>query len=130
MRTCTRPGYACCAMRKAASSADSPVPCTANCTAARTSSGNVASTRSSPFWAEDQGGAVTLIQRFGFAANLNIHPLCLVLDGVYRYDADGVPAFLEAQAPTDAELQARLQMGITRLMEMLTRRGVLVEDTG
>lgn len=71
-----------------------------------------------------------MIQRFGFAANLNIHPLCLVLDGVYRYHADGVPAFFEAQAPTDAELQARLRMGITRLMEMLTRRGVLVEDTG
>jgi len=29
-------------------------------------------------------GAVTLIQRFGSAANLNIHLHCLVLDGVYR----------------------------------------------
>jgi Putative transposase len=28
--------------------------------------------------------AVTLIQRFGSAANLNIHLHCLVLDGVYR----------------------------------------------
>ena len=28
-------------------------------------------------------GAVTLIQRFGSAANLNIHLHCLVLDGVY-----------------------------------------------
>lgn len=33
---------------------------------------------------EGQGGAVTLIQRFGSAANLNIHLHCLVLDGVYR----------------------------------------------
>ena len=31
---------------------------------------------------EGQGGAVTLIQRFGSAANLNIHLHCLVLDGV------------------------------------------------
>jgi len=29
-------------------------------------------------------GSVTLIQRFGSAANLNIHSHCLVLDGVYR----------------------------------------------
>jgi hypothetical protein len=33
---------------------------------------------------EGAGGAVTLIQRFRSAANLNIHPHCLVLDGVYR----------------------------------------------
>lgn len=39
------------------------------------------------------GGAVTLIQRFGSAANLNIHLHCLVLDGVYRCGADGVPTF-------------------------------------
>jgi len=31
---------------------------------------------------EGHGGAVTLIQRFGSAANLNIHLHCLVLDGV------------------------------------------------
>jgi hypothetical protein len=40
---------------------------------------------------EGHGGAVTLIQRFGSAANLNIHLHCLVLDGVYRCDADGAP---------------------------------------
>ncbi len=33
--------------------------------------------------AEAQSGAVTLIQRFGSTANLNIHSHCLVLDGVY-----------------------------------------------
>ena len=32
-------------------------------------------------------GAVTIIQRFGSAANLNIHLHCLVLDGVYRRTA-------------------------------------------
>jgi hypothetical protein len=47
---------------------------------------------------EDPGGAVTLIQRFGSAANLNIHLHCLVLDGVYRCGADGVPTFVEAGA--------------------------------
>ena len=79
---------------------------------------------------EGQGGAVTLIQRFGSAANLNIHLHCLVLDGVYRCDADGSPAFIEADAPTDDELNALLHTVIARLMKMLTRRGVLVEDMG
>ena len=48
---------------------------------------------------EGQGGAVTLIQRFGSAANLNIHLHCLVLDGVYRCDANSAPAFAEAVRP-------------------------------
>jgi len=39
---------------------------------------------------EGHGSAVTLIQRFGSPANLNIHPHCLVLDGVYRRNADGL----------------------------------------
>ena len=79
---------------------------------------------------EGHGGAVTLIQRFGSAANLNIHLHCLVLDGVYRCGADGVPGFVEAGAPTDDELHALLHTIIARLMKMLTRRGVLVEDMG
>jgi hypothetical protein len=79
---------------------------------------------------EGHGGAVTLIQRFGSAANLNIHLHCLVLDGVYRCGDDGVPSFVETGAPTDDELHALLQTVITRLMKMLTRRGVLVEDMG
>ncbi len=79
---------------------------------------------------EGNGGAVTLIQRFGSAANLNIHLHCLVLDGVYRCGADGAPTFVETDAPTDDELHALLQTVITRLMKMLTRRGVLVEDMG
>ena len=79
---------------------------------------------------EGQGGAVTLIQRFGSAANLNIHLHGLGLDGVYRCDANGSPSFVEADAPTDEELHTLLHTVITRLMKMLTRRGVLVEDLG
>ena len=40
-------------------------------------------------------GAVTLIQRFGSAGNLNIHLHCLVLDGVYL-NRDGAAVFHEA----------------------------------
>ena len=71
-------------------------------------------------------GAVTLIQRFGSAANLNIHLHCLVLDGVYQR-TDGDPVFVEVPAPTDEALQALLHKIIARLMKLLTRRGVLVE---
>ncbi len=53
-----------------------------------------------------------------------------VNDGVYRCGADGSPAFMEADAPTDDELHALLQTVIARLMKMLTLRGVLVEDMG
>ncbi|MFN7482671.1 MAG: transposase [Betaproteobacteria bacterium] len=71
-----------------------------------------------------------MIQRFGSAANLNIHLHCLVLDGVYRCGADGAPGFIEAGAPTDDTLHELLHTLIARLMKLLTRRGVLVEDMG
>lgn len=72
-------------------------------------------------------GAVTLIQRFGSAANLNIHLHCLVLDGVYRR-TDGEPVFVEVPAPSDEALQSLLRKIIGPLMKLLTRRGVLIED--
>ena len=39
-----------------------------------------------------------------------------------------MPTFVEVVAPTDDELHALLQTAIARLMEMLTRRGVLIEE--
>jgi len=44
--------------------------------------------------------------------------------------ADGTPEFVEVAAPTDEVLQAVLHRIITRLMKLLTRRGVLVEEEG
>jgi hypothetical protein len=55
---------------------------------------------------------------------------CLVLDGVYRCGADGAPEFVETGALSDDELHALLQTVITRLMKLLTRRGVLIEEMG
>ena len=75
---------------------------------------------------EADSGAVTLIQRFGSAANLNIQLHCLVLDGGYRYSADGTPEFVAVAAPTDEALQTVLHKIITRTMKLLTRQGVLV----
>ena len=74
-------------------------------------------------------GAVTLIQRFGSAANLNIHLHCLVLDGVYRR-TEGEPVFQQARAPTGDELQGLLEKIIARLMKGLARLGTLVQEEG
>ncbi len=59
-------------------------------------------------------GAVTLIQRFGSAANLNIDLHCLVLDRIYR-STEGEPDFQEARAPTRAELEGLLDKVTTVL---------------
>ena len=79
---------------------------------------------------EADSGAVTLIQRVGSAANLNIHLHCLLLGGVYRRSIDGAPDFVEVPEPTDEALQAVLHKIITRTVKLLTRRGVLVEEEG
>jgi hypothetical protein len=77
---------------------------------------------------EGQGGAVTLIQRFGSAANLNIHLHCLVLDGVYRCDADGEEARtlrpLHAAAVT-----YRIAFGPRAGQKVLTLRGAMPRET-
>ena len=60
-------------------------------------------------------GAVTLIQRFGSAANLNIHLHALVLDGVYRTGSESAPVFHEARTPTSDELLAKIIICILKL---------------
>ena len=55
-------------------------------------------------------GAVTHIQRFGSAANLNIHFYSLVLDGVYRIE-QGRPVFHPVAPPTTEELARLLERG-------------------
>ncbi len=76
---------------------------------------------------EAQTGAVTLIQRFGSAANLNIHLHCLFLDGVYATTGE-VPVFHPMHAPTAEQLQTLLNKIIKRIMRLLTRTGHLVEE--
>jgi hypothetical protein len=56
---------------------------------------------------EAQTGAVTLIQRFGSAANLNIHLHCLFLDGIYRL-VDGRPVFQSVPPPSEKQLSVLL----------------------
>ena len=75
-------------------------------------------------------GAVTLIQRFGSAANLNIHLHGLWLDGVYDSAAEDELAFHEAPAPTKEQLTTLLDKIIHRIIKRLTRTGHLIEEQG
>jgi len=72
-------------------------------------------------------GAVTLIQRFGSALNLNIHFHMLVLDGTYLVGTEP-PVFRRITPPVEAELQALVERLAERIGRALERRGVLVRD--
>jgi hypothetical protein len=75
-----------------------------------------------------QTGAITLIQRFGSAANLNIHLHCLVLDGVYRIQNDTLE-FCSVRTPTVGQLQACSTRSLTH-HESFDRHGALIEEEG
>ena len=71
-----------------------------------------------------QCGAVTFIQRFGSALNLNLHLHMLAIDGVYAADDDGKPQFQALLAPDDQEI-ARLTASLAeRIPKLLQRRGL------
>ena len=74
-----------------------------------------------------KSGAVTLIQRFGSALNLNIHYHMLFLDGVYVNHHDKV-RFVRTKAPTISELTVLVHRISQRVGAFLERRGLLVRD--
>jgi hypothetical protein len=73
-------------------------------------------------------GAVTLIQRFGGALNLNIHLHMLFLDGVYVERPDGAVRFRSVRAPTSAELTHLAHIIAHRVGCFLQRQGLLERD--
>jgi len=77
-----------------------------------------------------QTGAVTLIQCFGGALNLNIHYHMLFLDGVYIEDQYGVLRFRRVKAPTSDELFKLTHTIARRVGRYLERRGLLESDGG
>ncbi|MBL4580186.1 MAG: transposase zinc-binding domain-containing protein [Gammaproteobacteria bacterium] len=77
---------------------------------------------------EAHTGAVTLIQRFGSALNLNIHFHMLFLDGVYVDDGAGHFAFHTNKAPTSEQLTELLHTISQRIAGFLERRGLLQRD--
>ena len=66
-------------------------------------------------------GAVTFVQRFGSALNLNPHLHVLVLDGVYIAGADGSPRFLPAPRLTDADVRKIVETTARRVIRLLQR---------
>ena len=74
-----------------------------------------------------QSGAVTLVQRFGSAPNLNIHFHLLVLDGVYLRNHDRLE-FRRVPPPTRAELDEIRRTITSRASRHLQRRGWLTRD--
>jgi len=75
-------------------------------------------------------GAVTLIQRFGSALNLNIHFHMLFLDGIYEIDASGTTCEFHAiETPTPLEMNRLLHQISKRMASLLEREGYLDRDT-
>ena len=75
-----------------------------------------------------QTGAVTLIQRFGSALNLNIHFHMLFLDGVYIDRSDGSARFRWVKAPAREELTQLAHTIAHRVGRFLERQGLLERD--
>jgi hypothetical protein len=75
-----------------------------------------------------QTGAVTLIQRFGSALNLNVHFHMLFLDGVYVERHDGSLRFRWVKAPSSAELARLTETLAQRIGRSLERQGLLERD--
>ena len=73
-------------------------------------------------------GAVTLIQRFGSALNLNIHFHMLFLDGVYADRLGGGVRYRWVKAPTSEALNRLAHSIATRVGRYLERQGLLVRD--
>ena len=78
-----------------------------------------------------QTGAVTLIQRFGSALNLNIHFHMILLDGVYTGGSNGLPIwFRQVKAPNRAELTRLTHTIAQRVGRYLERQGLVERDVG
>jgi len=73
-------------------------------------------------------GAVTLVQRFGSALNLNVHFHMLFLDGVYSRNQYGKIVFRRTKAPEKDELCKLVNQISLRVAAYLEREGFLERD--
>jgi len=70
-------------------------------------------------------GAVTVVQRFGGALNLNVHFHTLVLDGAYGSSEDGRGLrFHPAPPPTNVELERVLDRVVRGIARVIEQRGL------
>jgi hypothetical protein len=68
--------------------------------------------------------AVTFVQRFGDALNLNLHYHSLVVDGVYERMANGEVRFRRLPPPTDLEIERTTRRIARQLRRLLIRRSL------
>ena len=73
-------------------------------------------------------GAVTLVQRFGSALNLNVHFHMLFVDGVYSRNHHGKVVFKRTGAPEKDELCKLVNQISLRVAAYLERQGFLERD--
>jgi hypothetical protein len=73
-------------------------------------------------------GAVTLIQRFGSALNLNIHLHMLFLDGACTFSGNR-PTFHRARRPVGEELNHLFDTLSRCIVRVLSRGGLLIADS-
>jgi len=73
-------------------------------------------------------GAVTLVQRFGSALNLNVHFHMLFLDGAYQTVGAAEPVFRPVAAPESSDLQMLVEQIAARIGGALERRGLVERD--
>jgi hypothetical protein len=71
-----------------------------------------------------QCGAVTFVQRFGDALNLNVHFHSLLIDGVYAPGPDGALRFHPLPPPEDSEVERVVTRVARRVARLLERRGL------
>jgi len=69
-----------------------------------------------------ESGSVTLVQRFGGSANLNIHFHTLMIEGVYREDG-GAAGFHPLRAPSNEEVKRVLSEIQKRVVRAIQKRG-------
>lgn len=71
-------------------------------------------------------GAVTFVQRFGSALNLNCHFHALFIDGIYhRPDANKPPKFVPIESPSDQDIAALVSEIAMKTIRLLQKRGYL-----
>ncbi len=70
-------------------------------------------------------GAVTVVQRFGSALNLNVHFHTLMLDGVYVKNQNNELTFHETLKPKGEEIAKLLQIISERMLRALQRKGLV-----
>jgi hypothetical protein len=68
-------------------------------------------------------GAICMVQRWGGSVNLNVHLHCLVPDGVFVCDQDGVPRFRALPAPSPGDIAAVAWDVCERVVALLRKRG-------